>query len=138
MDTREIQNEASTITKGIAVWMQDFLAGMGVAEQWIVYTKLIVLLSLVVVIVYILQLSLNKIITFVAHRIANLTKLSFFSYTIKNKLPHYLALIGPYSFIRGTIPVAFYDFKVLIDPIIKLIDIYMVLIIIWIIMYFII
>lgn len=134
MDTQEIQKEASTITKDIALWMQDFLSGLGIAEQWIIYTKLIVLLALVAVIVYILQLSLKKIITFVARRIANLTKLSFFSYTVKNKLPHYLALIGPYSFIRGTMPVIFYDFHILISPLIKLIDIYMVFMVIWIIM----
>ncbi|MDR1706448.1 MAG: mechanosensitive ion channel family protein [Prevotella sp.] len=134
MDAQEIQQEATTITKDIALWMQNFLAGLGVAEQWIVYTKLIVLIALVALIVYILQFFLRKIITFVARRIANLTKLSFFDYTIKNRLPHFLALIGPYSFIRGTIPVVFYDFRALISPLIKLIDIYMVFMVIWIIM----
>lgn len=134
MDAQEIQQEATTITKDIAVWMQNFLAGLGVAEQWIVYTKLIVLIALVALIVYVLQFSLRKIITFVARRIANLTRLSFFNYTIKNRLPHFLALIGPYSFIRGTIPVVFYDFHVLISPLVKLVDIYMVFMVIWIIM----
>lgn len=122
IDTQDIHE--NTITKDIAVWMQHFLSELGVPEQWIIYTKFIVLLALVVAIVYILQLSLKKAFTFVAHRIANLTKLSFFSYTIKNKLPHYLALIGPYSFIRGTIPVVFYDFHILINPLTKLVDIY--------------
>lgn len=134
IETQEIQHEASTITRDIALWMQNFLAGLGVAEQWIIYTKLVVLLILVAVIVYILQFSLRKGITFVARRIANLTKLSFFDYTVKNRLPHYLALIGPYSFIRGTIPVIFYDFHALISPLIKLTDMYMVFMVIWIIM----
>lgn len=134
MDSHEIQEEAGSITQAIAVWMQDFLAGLGVAEQWIIYTKLIVLLLLVAVIVYFLQYALKKILTFVLKHLANITRLSFFNYTIKNRLPHFLALIGPYSFIRGTIPVVFYDFPKMISPLLKLTDIYMVFMVIWIIM----
>lgn len=137
METNEIQHEAGTITKAIAIWMQDFLLGLGVNEQWVEYTKLIVLLALVIVIVYALQFLLRRLLIFVFQKIEKITKLSFFGYTVKNRLPHFLALIGPYSFIRGTIPVIFYDFNSLISPMIKLTDIYMVFMIIWIIMAFI-
>lgn len=132
VNIQEVQK--TNITEDIAVWMQNFLSNLGIAEQWIVCTKLIVLLILVVVITYILQLSLNKIFTFIARRTAKLTKLSFFSYTIKNKLPRYLAFIGPYSFIRSAIPVIFYDFHILIAPLTKLLDICLVFMVIWFIM----
>lgn len=126
--------QKTNITKDIALWVQNFLSNLGVAEQWIVYTKLIVLLILVAAIAYILQLSLNKVFTFIARRTAHLTKFSFFNYTIKNKLPRYLAFIGPYSFIRKAIPVIFYDFHIMIKPLTKLIDIYLVFMVIWFIM----
>lgn len=134
MDSQEIQAEAGTITKAIAIWMQDFLKGLGVAEQWIIYTKLIVLLALVIVIAFCIQFLLKKILLFILRRTAHITKLSFINYAIENRLPHYIALIGPYSFVRGTIPVVFYDFHSLISPMLKLTDIYAVFMIISIIM----
>lgn len=134
MDSKEIQTEAGSITKTIALWIQDFLIGLGVPEQGIIYTKLIVLFALVVIIVLCLQYLLRKILLFVFHRAVNITKLSFINYTIENRLPHYLALIGPYSFVRGTIPVVFYDFHTMITPMLKATDVYMVFMVIWIIM----
>ncbi|WP_308600496.1 mechanosensitive ion channel domain-containing protein [uncultured Dysgonomonas sp.] len=134
MDSKEIQTEAGSITKTIALWIQDFLIGLGVPEQGIIYTKLIVLFALVVIIVLCLQYLLRRILLFVFHRAVNITKLSFINYTIENRLPHYLALIGPYSFVRGTIPVIFYDFHTMITPMLKATDVYMVFMVIWIIM----
>lgn len=134
MDSKEIQTEAGSITKTIALWIQDFLIGLGVPEQGIIYTKLIVLFALVVIIVLCLQYLLRRILLFVFHRTVNITKLSFINYTIENRLPHYLALIGPYSFVRGTIPVIFYDFHTMITPMLKATDVYMVFMVIWIIM----
>ncbi|NDV94969.1 mechanosensitive ion channel protein MscS [Dysgonomonas sp. 521] len=134
MDSQEIQAEAGTITRAIALWMEGFLKGFGIAEQWIIYTKLIVLLALVIVIAFCIQFLLKKILLFILRRAASITKLSFINYAIENKLPHYIALIGPYSFVRGTIPVIFYDFHSLISPMLKLTDIYAVFMIIWLIM----
>ncbi len=134
MDSKEIQTEAGSITKTIAIWIQDFLIGLGVPEQGIIYTKLIVLLALVTIIVLCLQYLLKRILLFVFHRAVNITKLSFVNYTIENRLPYYLALIGPYSFVRGTIPVIFYDFHTMITPMLKATDVYMVFMVIWIIM----
>ena len=81
-----------------------------------------------------MQYLLRRILLFVFHRAVNITKLSFINYTIENRLPHYLALIGPYSFVRGTIPVIFYDFHTMITPMLKATDVYMVFMVIWIIM----
>jgi len=134
MDTQEVQMEANSITIAIAKWMQEFLTGLGVPEQWVEYTKLIVLLVLVTLIVYGLQFLVRKILIFVFKRVGNISKLSFMNYALENRLPHYLALIVPYSFIRGIIPIVFYDFPSFIKPMIKLTDIYMVFMVIWIIM----
>lgn len=134
METQEVQAEFNSIAHVIGQWMDKTLSGIGVSDQWIEYVKLIVMLAIVVIIVYLLQFLVRNILQFVFKRVANITKLSFFNYTVKNKLPHYLALVVPYSFVRGAIPVVFYDFKTLILPLIKLTDIYMVFMVIWTIM----
>lgn len=134
MEIEVLQSDYESTTIVIARWMQNVLSNAGVAEQWIVYVKLIVLLVIVAVTVYVLQLAVRKIFTFIFHRTEKITKFSFFGYTIINKLPHYLALVIPYSFIRGAIPIVFYDFKALISPLIKLMDIYLVFMVIWTIM----
>ncbi|MBK5720525.1 mechanosensitive ion channel [Dysgonomonas sp. Marseille-P4677] len=134
MDIEELQSDYESITIVIARWMQKVLSEAGVSEQWIIYVKLIVLLAILAITVYVLQFVVRKLLTFVFYRVERITKLTFFRYTINNKLPHYLALVIPYSFVRGTIPIVFYDFKGLISPLIKVTDIYLVFMIIWTIM----
>ena len=131
MDTQELEVEIDPVTSTISEWMQELLSGMGVPEQWIEYTKLIVLLMLVIIIVYLLQFLTKYILTFVLKKVHKLTNLSIFDYAIENRLPHYLALVIPYTFVRTTIPVVFNDFPSFTAPLIKLTDIYMVFMVIW-------
>ncbi len=134
MDIETIQTDYESTTIVIAKWMQKVLSEVGVPAQWITYVKLIVLLAIVVLTVYVLQFVVRRILTFIFLRVEKITKLSFFGYTINHKLPHYLALVIPYSFVRGAIPIVFYDFKGLVSPLIKLTDIYLVFMVIWTIM----
>ncbi|WP_036930267.1 mechanosensitive ion channel family protein [Prevotella sp. 10(H)] len=131
MDINDLQNDYESMTLTIAGWMQKVLTNMGVPQEWIIYVKLVVLLTLVIVTVYILQWLVRTVLTFLFRRAEKITKMSFFGYTVNNKLPHYLALVIPYSFVRGTIPIVFFDFKGAIGPLIKLTDIYLVFMVIW-------
>lgn len=126
-----VKLDIDPITATISRWMQQVLSSFGVPEQWIEYTKFFVLIALVVLVVYILQYLAKYIITFVLKKVHKITRLSFFDYTISNKLPYYLALVIPYSFVRNAIPVVFYDFPAFITPLIKLADIYLVFMVIW-------
>lgn len=132
METQNIQDDYEGVIIAITKWMQNLLSGWGVAEQWIVYVKIIVLLTITALMVYLLQFVVRRILTFVFQRIASMTPISFFKYTIKNRLPHFVALIVPYSFVRGTIPIIFYDFKILVKPFLKIVDIYLIFVVIWI------
>lgn len=126
--------DPDTLIKNINIWLQELLTGWGVPTGMVIHTKLIVMLIVVVVIVYMLQFLTKRILTFIFQRIHSITKLNFFNYTINNRLPHYLALIVPYSFIRGAIPLVFFSFKGIIRPLEKLADIYIVFMIIWMVM----
>lgn len=123
--------EIDPLTATVSKWMQKLLSGFGVSEEWVEYTKFFVLIALVIIIVYALQYITKFVLTFVLKKVHKITHLSFFDYTIKNKLPYYLALVIPYSFVRNAIPVVFYDFPAFIEPLIKVADIYMVFMVIW-------
>jgi len=137
MKEQDVTVEIDPITATVSKWMQDLLTNMGVSENWIEYTKLLILIALVVIIVVILQKVTKKLLTFILEKIYKATNLSFFKYAVTNKLPKYLALVVPYSFVRGSIPVVLHDFQGLISPLIKLTDIYMVFMVIWTVMAFI-
>lgn len=130
----QVKVEIDPITATVSRWMQELLTNMGVPEHWIEYTKLLILIALVVVTVVVLQKVTKKVLTFILEKIYKGTNLSFFKYAVTNKLPKYLALVVPYSFVRGSIPVVLHDFQGLISPLIKLTDIYMVFMVIWTIM----
>lgn len=133
MDAQQevVQSEFNSLAATITEWMQDNLSSIGIPDQWISYVNLFILLIIVVIVVYLLQFIVKYILTFVFQRASKITNLSFFQYAVNNKLPHYLALVVPYSFVRGAIPVMFYDFPGWISPLIKLTDVYMVFMVIW-------
>lgn len=115
-------------------FLQKLLSDLGVHTQWINYTKVIVLLIASIIIVYLLQHIVRKLLIIVFKRAGKVTKSSFFDYAIKNRLPHYLALIVPYSFVISVIPIVFVNFKAIAKFCTKLTDIYVILMVIWTIM----
>lgn len=131
MEPQDIQNELDGFIVSLNNWMQETLTGWGIAEQSVIYVKLIILLITVGLIVFLLQFVVKYVLTFILRRVSKMTPWSFFNYAIENRLPHYLALVVPYSFLRSSIPVVFSDFKTLIGPLVKLTDIYLVFMIIW-------
>ena len=131
LKNQDIPSELDNIILTINKWMQNTLSGWGISEQWIVYVKLIILILIVGLIVYALQFAVRYALVFIFRKISKVTHMSFFTYMIKNRMPHYLALVIPYSFIRGAIPIILSDFKSLISPCVKLTDIYLVFMIIW-------
>ena len=131
MEVQNVQNELDGFIVSLNGWMQELLSGWGVSDNWIVYVKLIILFLTVGLIVFLLQYVVKYVLTFLFQRISKVSHFSFFKYTINNRLPYYLALVVPYSFLRSSIPVVFSDFKALISPLVKLTDIYLVFMIIW-------
>lgn len=74
---QELQIDYDSITALIARWMQKVLSGMGIPENWIIAVKLIILLALVSLSVFVLQFLVRRILKFIFHRVAHITKLSF-------------------------------------------------------------
>ncbi|SHF88617.1 mechanosensitive ion channel family protein [Dysgonomonas macrotermitis] len=130
MEKTEFTTSANFITNHI----QAFLSDIGVSENWIKILNLIIVLVAAILIVYLLQKITKTIVTFAFKKIEKVTGLSIFSHARNNRLPHFLALVIPYSFIISAIPTIFADYHAAIKPAIKLTDIYMVFMVIWTIM----
>ena len=109
----------------------ELLAKMGISEQFIKYINLIFLIVAVVLLVYILQVVTRKILIAILEKTSKMKKLSFLQFAVNRKLPHYIAMIVPFSLIKGSIPTIFYDFpksKVFFN---QLADAYLVFYVLW-------
>src|SRR5690554_1306982 len=119
---------------GLSRWTYDLLVGWGASESLASYINLAVLLSITVLSVYLLQFLVRGALRKGFQKITATTKLSFFGYLVKNRFPHYLALAVPLSLVKNSIPIVFEDFPAWIPPLNALTEIYMVLMIVWILM----
>lgn len=123
--------EADSITASIANWLNSVLSSLGISDNFLAISKLLILLTIACILIAILLFVTKKIIDFFFVRIYKITNIKLLDYMRINKLPYYLGLIVPYTFVRTTIPIILIDFQRLISPAIKMVEIYLVLMIIW-------
>lgn len=128
------ETEYVEISKVITENIHNFLRDIGISNQWIDWVNLLVLLVIAVSIVVLLQWVTNFILSHILKRVYRITNFSVLNYALKNRLPHFLGLIVPYTFVVNMIPLIFEKFPDLINPLIKITDIYMVFMVIWMIM----
>lgn len=131
MNENEKIEKITKSTNFIRDWSMNFLSNMGIADQWIKYINLIFLIALIVIAVYLLQVITRTVVTAILKNMTRVKKLSFLQYLIKRRFPNYIAMIIPFSLIKGSIPTIFFDFpksQVFFD---KLANIYIIFYIIW-------
>ncbi|NLC49097.1 MAG: mechanosensitive ion channel [Bacteroidales bacterium] len=112
-------------------WSMDFLSNLGISDQFIKYINLIFLIAVAIVLVWVLQVVTRKILTLVLEKTSKVKRLSFLQYALNRKLPHYIAMIVPFSLIKGSIPTIFFDFPKTMVLFNKLADAYIVLYVLW-------
>lgn len=127
MGEYSFEASANFITHNI----QYFLKDIGIENSWINFLNLLIILLLATTLVFFLQKVIHHILAFFLKKINRLTNLDLFDYMVKNRLPHFLALVVPYTFIINIIPTVFSDYPFLIKPAMKFTDIYIVFMIIW-------
>ncbi len=131
MNEQEQIEQITQRTNLVRNWSMDFLNNLGINEHFIKYINLLFLIAVVVVLVYILQVVTRKILTAVLEKTAKMKRLSFLQYALNRKLPHYIAMIVPFSLIKGSIPTIFFDFPKTMLLFNKLADAYIVLYVLW-------
>lgn len=118
----------------IGRWTYNLLVKWGVPDDLAAYVNLFALILVLFILMYILQHAVKRILRIALIRLSKRSPLKFFHHLLNNRFPHYISLSVPLVLIRGAIPVIFIDFPDLIRPMNTITDIYMVLVIIWMIM----
>ena len=131
MNEKEKIEQITQSTNFIREWSMNFLSNMGIGDQWIKYINLIFLITALIVLVYILQVVTRKILTVVLKKTSEVKRLSFLKYLLQRKFPKYVAMIVPFSLIKGSIPTIFFDFPKTMAFFDKLADAYLVFYVLW-------
>jgi miniconductance mechanosensitive channel len=126
--------QISRSTSAISDWSIGLLSNIGVPENWIKYINMILLALALVIVVFVVQFITRKILQIVLNRSARITKVPLLSHLSNRRFPHYLAMIVPFSIVKGSIPIVFDQFTKLMVLMDKLADIYLIFYIIWLIM----
>lgn len=129
-----LENSLEKSSSFISRFTYHKLIDVGVNEDIATYVNVFVLLAILILLVYLVQYVVRNILRIVFTKLATSSNLRFFDYLLKNKFPHFLALIAPFSLIKNAIPIVFDDFPAFIKPLDMMMDIYMVFMIISIIM----
>ena len=131
MNEKEQIEKITHSTNLIRNWSMEFLANLGISDQFIKYINLLFLIAVVVILVYVLQVVTRKILSAILERTSKMKRLSFLQYAINRKLPHYIAMIVTFSLIKGSIPTIFFDFPKTMVFFNKLADAYLVFYVLW-------
>jgi len=126
--------QISRSTSAISEWSINILTNIGVPEGWVKHINTLFLLVALVIIVLIMQYLTRTILQLVLNRSAKITKVPILSHLGNRRLPHYLAMIVPFSIVKGSIPIVFDQFPKLMNLVDKAADVYLIFYIIWLIM----
>ncbi|WP_199120951.1 mechanosensitive ion channel family protein [Pedobacter sp. ASV28] len=114
-----------------------FFKGLGLSTNTATLVNTFVLLALTIAITYLIHYVVKRILRLIVIQTIRKTDLAFFKYLLENKIPHYLSLIAPLIVLYLAMPVVFHDYPQFAKLLKVLCDIYLVIVVIWIIMAFI-
>lgn len=125
----EIQNSAFAVT----TWTKQLLQNWGVNADLISLFTLLLQLTIVILLAFIFQWIARKIIVLILKQVGKLPKMELAEFMLHDRFPTYLALTVPLFWVKKTIPIVFENYPAVISTIGKLIGIFIVLLIFWII-----
>ena len=126
--------QISRSTSAISEWSVNLLSNMGIADNWVKYINMILLAVALVLVVFIVQFITRKILQVVLNRSSKITGMPILHHLAQRRFPHFLAMIIPFSIVKGSIPIVFDQFPKMMVIMDKLADIYLIFYLIWLIM----
>lgn len=130
MDEEKIE-QISRSTNAISEWSIQLLTDAGIPENWVKYFNLLLLLSVLVLLVFMVQYLTRRILNAVLNRVSRLTGIEFLRHLSERRFPHYLAMIIPFSLVKGSIPIIFDHFPRTMVMVDKMVDIFLIFYVIW-------
>ena len=92
------------------ILLYNYLLNIGMGEKFASYLNLLILLAGILILVWLLDLVIWKILRTVSVRLARKSKTNFDNFLVANKVPRYAAHIIPLLALFELIPIAFIDF----------------------------
>lgn len=126
--------QISRSTSAISEWSINLLSNMGISDNLVKYINTILLAVALVLVVFIVQFITRKILQVVLNRSSKITGMPILHHLAQRRFPHFLAMIIPFSIVKGSIPIVFDQFPKLMVVMDKLADIYLIFYLIWLIM----
>lgn len=123
--------EIEKSTFAVTEWTKQLLQNWGVSADFINLFNLLLQLAIVLLFTWVFQWIARKIIVAVLKQLRKLPKMQLAEYLLENRFPTFLALIAPLTWIRNTIPIVFENFPAVISTITNLTNIFIVLMIFW-------
>lgn len=118
------------IASRISKWSHDLLLDWGFSAETASWINMLFLLIAALVIIYSVLYFAKYIIQAAFKKISKITRTPFFRLLNKNRFPILFARLLPYIIIQSLIPIVFFDFPVLESFSIKLLEIWLVIMII--------
>ncbi len=115
-------------------WIYNYLTNVGMSENAAEYINALILLIITGIVIYLVHDIVRRILRMTLLRIIRSNEIHFFWHLADNRFPYFLALVAPLLIVRVAIPQIFIDFPKWIKPFMALSDVYLVLIIIWMLM----
>lgn len=126
--------QISRSTSAISNWSINLLNDIGISEIGVKYLNMLLLATALIIVVFIVQNITRYILRLILNRSAKISKIPILTHLEKRRFPHYLAMVLPFSIVKGSIPIVFDQFPKLMNFMNKAADVYLIFYIIWLIM----
>ena len=111
-----------------------FFKSLGLSANAAAIINTLVLLTLAIAVTYLVYYVVWRILRLIFIQTIRKTDIKIFEYLLKHKAPHYVSLVAPLVVLYLTIPVAFNDYPQITKLLLGLCDIYLVLVVVWVMM----
>ncbi len=118
--------QISRSTNVISEWSIQLLTNAGIPGNWVKYINLLLMLLVLVLLVFMVQYLTRRILNAALNRAARITGIEFLRHLSERRFPHYLAMIIPFSLVKGSIPIIFDLFPRVMVMADKLVDIFLI------------
>ncbi len=113
-------------------FIYDYLVKAGITETSAQYLNMIILLLIALILIFIVDYVVRRVLRSIASRISIKTKTNFDDILISNRVPRNIAHIVPLSIALNLLPIVFSDFQYLENIAEKLIQVFGIILILWI------
>lgn len=133
MNEENIQ-QISESTNELSNWSLQLLQNLGLGATTATYLNIILLLIVLTGLVFVLQYLTRTILRQILTRFGNISGAEILKDLSNRRFPHFLAMVIPYSLVKGSIPIIFDQFPKSMAFINKLVDIFLIFYVIWLLM----